>query len=211
MDEQLAAIYGTGQPEMNEEDLQKVAAAEFLVKLAEEQGIDLNKLSESDIAEMVNELYTEKTAEAQPEAQTETNDEPSPEFLEKAAEADYLGRIVAHSMWNELGNIQKAAGAPPFPFPPKKEGGEEKKEEKKEEKPKEEEKQAGVLEELAQRRAFEMAKEAGYIDAEGNLIQQPQQEQPDQKEKLAAAFKQAVETRALKICEEAGLPVEWNK
>jgi len=207
MDEQLAAIYGTGQPVMNEEDLQKVAAAEFLVKLAEEQGIDLNNFSESDIAEMVNELYTEKTAAADPPAQAAT-DEPTPEFLEKAAEADYLGRIVAHSMWQELGNIQKAAGAPPFPFPPKKENGEEKKEEKKEEeKPKEEEKQAAVIEQLAQQRAFEMAKEAGYIDAEGNLIQQ----QPDQKEKLATAFKQAVETRALKICEEAGLPVEWNK
>lgn len=209
MDEQLAAIYGTGQPQMDEEDLQKMAAAEFLVKLAEEQGVDLNQFSDEDINEMVNELYGgEKTASAAP-ATEPTADQA---WLEKAAEADYLGRIVAHSMWNELGNIQKAAsscktsqGAPPFPIPPKKE--EEKKEEKAEEK-KEEEKQASMIEALAQQRAFEMAKEAGYIDDEGNLIQQPA---ANPKEKLAAAIDRAVAVRALKICEEAGLPVEWNQ
>lgn len=94
MDEQLAAIYGTGQVE--EDDLEKTAAAELLVKLAEEQGVDLNDFSDAEVGEMLDDLYNngiEHTAEN-----------------EKVAEADYLGRVMAHSMVQELNNIEKEAG-----------------------------------------------------------------------------------------------------
>lgn len=94
MDEQLAAIYGTGQVE--EDDLEKTAAAELLVKLAEEQGVDLNDFSDAEVGEMLDDLYNngiEHTAEN-----------------EKVAEADYLGRVMAHSMVQELNNIEKSAG-----------------------------------------------------------------------------------------------------
>lgn len=96
MDEQLAAIYGTG---MDEEDLEKTAAAELLVKLAEEQGVDLDSFSDEEVAAMLDDLYApgiEHTAE-------------DAEWQEKFAEADYLGRIMAHSMVQELDNIEKEA------------------------------------------------------------------------------------------------------
>ena len=101
MDKQLAAIYGTGQEVEEETDLEKTAAAELLVKLAEEQGVDLDSFSDEEVGEMLGELYeggVEHTAEADEETQ------------EKYAEADYLGRIMAHSMVQELDNIEKEAG-----------------------------------------------------------------------------------------------------
>ena len=102
MDEQLAAIYGTGQSDyVDESDLEKTAAAELLVKLAEEQGVDLNDFSDEEVAGMLDELYggdgIEHTAADE-------------EFQEKFAEADYLGRIMAHSMVQELDSIEKEAG-----------------------------------------------------------------------------------------------------
>jgi hypothetical protein len=105
MDEQLAAIYGTGQVEYEEDDLEKTAAAELLVKLAEEEGLDLNQFSDEEIAGMINELQggIEHTAEA----------EETDEGQEKFAEADFLGRVMAHSMVQELNNIEKEAAKIP--------------------------------------------------------------------------------------------------
>jgi hypothetical protein len=96
MDEQLAAIYGTGQTYMDESDLEKTAAAELLVKLAEEQGVDLNDFSDAEVAGMLDDLYGggggyEDAGQ------------------EKFAEADYLGRVMAHSMVQELNEIEKEA------------------------------------------------------------------------------------------------------
>ena len=106
MDEQLAEIYGTGQPEMDESDLEKTAAAELLVKLAEEQGVDLNNFSDEEVGAMLDDIYAgggvEHTAEAEVEAEAG--------LQEKYAEADYLGRIMAHSMVQELDSIEKEAG-----------------------------------------------------------------------------------------------------
>lgn len=93
MDEQLAAIYGTGQ--MDEEDLEKNASAELLVKLAEEEGVDLDDFSDEEIAGMIDELQGQETV--------------TDESQEKVAEADYLGRVMAHSMVQELGEIEKEA------------------------------------------------------------------------------------------------------
>lgn len=95
MDEQLAAIYGTGQPEYDESDLEKTAAAELLVKLAEEQGVDLNDFSDEEVGEMLDGLYGGEVYD---------------EGQEKVAEADYLGRVMAHSMVQELNEIEKEAG-----------------------------------------------------------------------------------------------------
>jgi hypothetical protein len=102
MDEQLAAIYGTGMPD--DEDLAKTASAELLVKLAEEEGVDLDDFSDEEIAEMITNLQgEEKTAGDE----TQEIDE---ESQEKLAEADYLGRVMAHAMVQELGDIEKEAG-----------------------------------------------------------------------------------------------------
>jgi hypothetical protein len=102
MDEQLAAIYGTNQ-NTEPEDQEKLAAAELLVKLAEEEGVDLNQFSDEEISNMVQELYAgEQTPEAEKTAEAESQ--------EKLAEADFLGRVMAHAYTQELGEIEKQAG-----------------------------------------------------------------------------------------------------
>jgi len=141
MDEKLAAIYGTGQTDADQ-DLQKTAAAELLVKLAEQEGIDLDKLSDEQVTNMVNELF--KTAEEAPpfppkketkgeessgesspnESKEEKKDESKEASAEegqaekeaqaKFAEADFLGRVMAHSFTQEVGLIQKEAGKMDF-------------------------------------------------------------------------------------------------
>lgn len=256
MDEQLAAIYGTGQTSAyDENDLQKVAAAELLVKLAEEQGVDLNQFSEQEIAGMITDLY--KTAEEEGEKKEEKKENPfaakaeekkeekgeekEKEAQAKFAEADFLGRVMAHAMVQELGNIDKSAGvvgkagkalesagkkitetvlrsgkgsaARLHPTTAKLIGGgtiaagaggaalgAKKAFGKKKEGAADE----SALEALAQQRAWDMAKEAGYVDEQGNLLVPEQQ-------KEASALEQAVELRALQMLEGAGLPVEWNQ
>lgn len=108
MDAQLAAIYGTGQANA-EDDLEKVAAAELLVKLAAENNIDLNALSDEQVGELIQEFY--KSAEDTHESSKESAE--SKEAEEKVAEADFLGRVMAHSMVQELGAIEKSAARMP--------------------------------------------------------------------------------------------------
>lgn len=263
MDEQLAMIYGTGQ-EIEETDLEKTAAAELLVKLAEEQGVDLNDFSDEEVGEMLNDLYSggvEHTAAAAAQPQQPEVDQ---EAQEKFAEADYLGRIMAHSMVQELNSIEKEAGkmgdmaskvkgvagkvwggakgaaretkeAVTGWSSAGRSGGKMKltgKERWERGKPaaklvagltaletarrvgksqggkqKAAEADASALEQLAQQRAFEMAKEAGYIDEQGNFLV----EMAPPQEKQASALDLAVERRALEICEGEGIPVEWNE
>ena len=279
MDEQLAAIYGTGQQDyVDESDLEKTAAAELLVKLAEEQGVDLNDFSDVEVAGMLDELYGggifhyaqegEATGE---EAMTEEEKKKKEEedAKEKVAEADYLGRIMAHSMVQELNNIEKEAAAPAWlgkavdavkgggskalgavrGYPSNVAGrGREAKRMMTEavtrkgsvgtgkmgvrdqinsalgagkaiapeagavaglaglgvggyklnKYRKEKEKGASAIQALAEERAYELAKEAGYID-------------DDYVSKEASALDYEVERRALEICEANGIPVEWNE
>lgn len=61
MDEWLAGIYGTGQGE----NLEKTAQAEWLAKLAEDEGIDLSGLSEEQLAALAQEV-AQMQAQGQP-------------------------------------------------------------------------------------------------------------------------------------------------
>lgn len=101
MDEQLAQIYGTNQTD--NDDLEKTAAAELLVKLAEEEGIDIGSLSDEDVGELVAALYSEG------EGEEKTAETVTTEGEEKLAEADYLGRVMAHAYVQEIGAIEKDA------------------------------------------------------------------------------------------------------
>ena len=101
MNELLAQIYGTSRTEEAPE-IEKTAEAallEELEKVAAEEGIDLNELSDDDIIEILSEAtgndQTEKTA---------SEDVPE-EAQEKLAEADFLGRTMAHAFYQELNNI----------------------------------------------------------------------------------------------------------
>ena len=296
MDPKLAAIYGTGNyaPQVEESDLEKMAAAELLVKLAEEEGVDLDRFNDQEIADMITSLY--KTAQETPaeEKKEEEKKEKSSQFgaehekketpaeekkeeekkeEEKVAEADFLGRVMAHAMVHELREIEKQAQtgeesqtarflarsghalgqglkADTGPEGPQIgaarlgarragaaiSGAARKVVETAKAHPtatkalagvaagtaaalaakklfgkkKEQEKKGSVddsaFEQLAQQAAFEMAKEAGYIDEQGNFLVQQTEE-----EKQASALDQALYVRALQICEESGIPVEWNQ
>jgi hypothetical protein len=107
MDEFLNELYGTSET-IAGEDLEKQAATEFLVKMAAEEGVDLDDLSDEEIGDLLGEIQgMGKEASAQHEAQTEEGVDD--ETLAKMAEADYLGRQMAHAYVAELAEIEKEA------------------------------------------------------------------------------------------------------
>jgi len=278
MDAQLAEIYGTGQEANAEDDQVKLAAAELLVKLAGDNNVDLSQFSDQEVAEMVVEL--QKQAELPPqfqkkeesgeekkesketpeskesgESSSESPEAKKAEAAEKVAEADFLGRVMAHSFAQECKEIEKEAGlkdvakkVPEFlrhrgevtgqaakslkgiagsklmgagdkarAF-----GGAIKKSpelavgaaglaaggaaaaHKKEKKG---EAEQSALDALAEQRALAMAKEAGWVDPEGNLVAPPAKEAT----KTASPLDLAVERRALEMLEANGYPVTWNE
>lgn len=132
MDQTLAAIYGTAQ--VTEEDAEKIAAAELAEKLAADGDVELdeetlealaNEVLEQEAAEMTEPAETaaveepaEKTAEEanveEPAEKVAEATETAPELTEeqqKIAEADYLGRVMAHSFAQESREIEKEAAA----------------------------------------------------------------------------------------------------
>jgi hypothetical protein len=102
MDEFLNELYGTSQT-ITGDDLEKQAAAEFLVKLAEQEGVDLDTLSDAEVGSLLTEIEGNVTKQA---SAPQTDDGAQ----EKLAEADFLGRAMAHAYVNELHEIEKAAG-----------------------------------------------------------------------------------------------------
>lgn len=115
MDAKLAEIYGTNA--VTESDVEKLAAAELAEGLAGEEGLDLSGLGADEIEALAREVLgageatEEKVAEADEEiTEEQTDDEVDPEFQEKVAEADYLGRVMAHSFNQERVEIEKNAG-----------------------------------------------------------------------------------------------------
>jgi len=105
MNEFLADLYGTNEIiGSDEQDLEKDAAANFLIKIAEEQNVDLSECSDDEIAE----LYAAVEGEMQKEASDEG--EIDDEAQTKLAEADFLGRAMAHAYVAELDDIEKQAG-----------------------------------------------------------------------------------------------------
>lgn len=104
MDPKLAEMYGTNQP--NAEELEKMAAAELADGLAEEGQVDLNNLTEEDLETMAQEVLAQDEGE---EGAEYTEQEKTSEAQEKLAEADYLGRVMAHAYVQELRGIEKEA------------------------------------------------------------------------------------------------------
>ena len=120
MNELLAQAYGTYENINSNNGVEKTAEAallEELQKVAHAEGIDLNDFSDEDIVEILQEAVgaegVEKTAAYNTEETVETD-----EGQEKLAEADFLGRTMAHAFYDELTAIQgdgteKTAGARP--------------------------------------------------------------------------------------------------
>jgi|GEM_PF-2509897 len=102
MDEFLNELYGTSEI-ISGDDVEKQAAAEFLVKLAEEEGVNLDELSDDEVGSLLAEIEGDMGKQAAAEPETD-------EAQEKLAEADFLGRAMAHAYVNELNEIEKSAG-----------------------------------------------------------------------------------------------------
>lgn len=124
----LAQHYGTGaQP--SPETFEKQAQMQIFAKLAADNNVDLQKLSEEQIAHLWNETFkaeepptTTKTAEeekAEHEKEEHEKKEKAKEEHEKkkeaaakTAEADFLGRQMAHAMVDELKKLAAAGEMP---------------------------------------------------------------------------------------------------
>ena len=109
MNEILAQIYGTNGA-TTEEPIEKTAEAALLdelEKVAAAEGIDLGELSDDDIVEILNEAMNadaEKTAADETVETAEVADD-NDDAQVKLAEADFLGRAMAHAFYNELSQI----------------------------------------------------------------------------------------------------------
>lgn len=209
MDPVLAELYGTlhdTQPEPSQEELQKTAALEMLQKIAEDGEIDLNELTDEQVVEAYNALVEEGFEK---EASAEEYDEE--EMAKLAAEemfrnADYMGRTIAHAIVHELKGIQKAAAE--TEGEEKKEEGEKKNplmaaiEKKKEEAKEEGEKEKEAYAQIVEGRAYDLLKQAGYVDEDGYVMP------PEGFDKEAQAV---VDRDALQVLEDMGYPVQWQE
>jgi uncharacterized protein with gpF-like domain len=211
MDPKLAEIYGTGKTA--EADIEKLAAAELAEKLSASEEIDVNALTDEDVEALATEVLA---AEQGGEGAQETAGDDT-EAQEKVAEADYLGRVMAHAFVQETKEIEKKAA-------------EEKKEEKKEEKDEKKEKKlppfmkakmsagkvakhlkgmdkkSSALDTLAERRAVEIL-EANNIDPE--TLKPVQEKTSATKEEVLSA---AVDQKAWELLGQYGFkPAEQAK
>jgi hypothetical protein len=126
MNAELAAFYGTNGA--TEEDQEKLASVQNFAKLAAKHGVDLTQMEDAEVDALYAEVYPEfaKTAADNgfpPKKKDEDEDEEEDEkkeaaaqyhqeklaFQEKVAEADFMGRVMAHSFTQEMGNIEKGA------------------------------------------------------------------------------------------------------
>lgn len=97
MDPRLAELYGTNQPD--ETDLEKLAAAQLADDLSEDGEIDLDNIDEDDIEELAQSVLD---GEEEDEGGEDGGEE-------KLAEADFLGRVMAHAYVQEMRGIEKDA------------------------------------------------------------------------------------------------------
>lgn len=136
MDQFLAEYFGNNvktasAPEVDPTEAEKVAQMEIFTKLAADNGIDLEKLSEEQIAYLWGETFKEASGDApkedekEDEKEKESEGDPAEakkeeakkeheekkEAMAKVAEAAYLGKVMAHSLVAELREISKEASA----------------------------------------------------------------------------------------------------
>jgi hypothetical protein len=110
IDQFLAQHYGTVPTEPSQEDLQKVAQAELFLKLAANNGVDINQLNDAQINELWGQVFGEEKLAEAAQLEHEFAKAAAAEAQEKFAEADYMGRIMAHSYVNELRGIAAEGG-----------------------------------------------------------------------------------------------------
>ena len=203
------------------EDMEKAAAAELFVKLAQENGINLNQMTDADISSLWQETFGEKTAEAAVEPTVDPTIEAAEQehaekqaSLAKFAEAEELGRHMARSYVDELQKIGSAA----------KTAGDDK-EEKKDDKDADDKdaddkggfpfKKASAIDQLSAYKAVEKAASIGYSSEEASerisaVLTLGLANNDGVKVASAPNVETATEIRSLELLEAAGYPVTWN-
>ena len=198
------------------EDMEKAAAAELFVKLAQENGINLNQMTDADISSLWQETFGEKTAEAAVEPTVDPTIEAAEQehaekqaSLAKFAEAEELGRHMARSYVDELQKIGSAA----------KTAGDDK-EEKKDDKDADDKggfpfKKASAIDQLSAYKAVEKAASIGYSSEEAAdrisaVLTLGLANNDGVKVASAPNVETATEIRSLELLEAAGYPVTWN-
>lgn len=107
MDPVLAQLYGTNQPVQPSAEEEALAAQiDVLEKVAAANDIDINQLTDDQLIEAVGELQ-KVASQAQPEV-VANNDQAAADMFQTF---DTAGRVVAHSMWNEIEKIAAQAMA----------------------------------------------------------------------------------------------------
>lgn len=267
MNQLLAEVFQTktASAEPTEADFMKKANLEFFEALCREQNINVAELTEPQLEVLFKTAMEMKEAgeEGKPsfppkkEGKEEEKEEKGKKEAEakvaaanaeyqekraaaiKVAEADFMGRIMAHSLVDELSKIKTAMEEGKPPFPPKKD---EKKDDDEKEEAKEKKSSAANaaalieafnrsktasapasaspgasstpnFDELAAYHAIDMLKAAG-CDPElaFNKVNAAYTLGLAESTKLASAGtqEQALHVRALEICESAGFPVDWT-
>lgn len=103
----LAELYNTAENigvADQGEDTEKLAQAQILDQMFEAEGINIDDLAPETILKVANTIFGENNAISQA-AEPAVDD-----AQEKLAEADLIGRVMAHSFVDEKAAIQKEAG-----------------------------------------------------------------------------------------------------
>lgn len=118
----LAAMYGTNG--VTAEDTEKLAQEDLFAKLAADNGIDLSSLTDEQVHSLRESTFGKQAEEEKKDDDDEETEEHKDEdekkeaaaaefaavaeWKEKQAEADYLGRLMAHAYVAELNEIKEA-------------------------------------------------------------------------------------------------------
>lgn len=109
MNEFLAEMYGTrdniGAPS-NDAEVEKMAEAQLLDEALQAEGIDIDQLPGETIVKLAHQLLGEDSQIVKEAAAEGDMDE---SFEEKVAQADFLGRVMAHSYVDEMTGMDKEA------------------------------------------------------------------------------------------------------
>lgn len=129
MHELLAQAYGTAR---SSEDTEKVAQVQFFAKLAADNGIDLSQVSDAEVQDLWGTFQAKLAEEEEEEGKKknpfakkddEKKEAAAQEFAaikeaeSKVAEADYLGRVMAHAFAQESEKIAEIARSKTKSFP----------------------------------------------------------------------------------------------
>lgn len=219
------------------EDLEKQASVELFMKLAQDQNIDLASMPDAQV-EALYASWVQKTAGAPAEKTAGEDDdkkkreaaekelEEKKAAQEKVAEADFLGRVMAHAYAQELQKIASAKEAEmPEALRAAMAAKGDKKDEKKDDEDKKDEKKASALptlskrasaiEELAMTHAVKLAQDANFDtdEAARRVAAVVELGLVGESTKIAgvSSVDEAVHLRALELLEAAKYPVTWNQ